>query len=332
MLVDGKWSDTWTPVQAKDDKGRFVRQTSSFRHWITPDGSAGPTGAPGFKAEAGRYRLYVALICPWASRALMARKLKGLEDAIPVTVVEPFLTDQGWAFGDYPGADRDPLFGASYMHELYTRADPHFTGRATVPILWDTKTGTIVNNESADILQILNTGFGDIAKNDIDLRPADLEDEIAALNPVLYDRLNNGVYKSGFASSQEAYEEAVSGVFETLDAMEAKLSDGRSYLFGERLTETDIRLFVTLVRFDTAYHTAFKTNWRRIADYPHLTAFTKRIYALPGIAETVNVDHIKAGYFSIKAINPTGIVPTGPVVDFRGGTERAPGAALAEAA
>ena len=312
MLIDGKWTDNWHPVQAKDGDGRFVRQTSSFRNWITADGSAGPTGEGGFKAEAGRYRLYVALICPWASRVLMARKLKKLDDVLPVTVVEPFLTDQGWGFGDYPGADHDPLFDASYMHELYTRADPHFTGRATVPILWDTKRNTIVNNESADILRMLDTAFADLVPETPTLYPDELAEEIDALAPWLYDRLNNGVYKSGFASTQSAHDEAVAGVFETLEELELRLDDGRAFLLGDRLTESDIRLFVTLIRFDAAYHGLFKTNLKRIADYPNLQAFLIRMLAVPGIAETVSIDHIKAGYYSIKALNPTGLVPNGP--------------------
>ena len=312
MLIDGIWTSDWQPVQAKDKDGRFIRQTSSFRNWVTPDGQAGPTGEGGFKAEAGRYRLYVALICPWASRVLIARKLKGLEDLIPVTVVEPFLTDQGWRFGAYPGADHDPLFDARYMHELYTRADPTFTGRATVPVLWDTKRNVMVNNESADILRMMNTAFADLAPSIHDLYPAAHADDIDAMNPWLYDTLNNGVYKSGFASSQAAYDEAVKGVFETLDALENRLSDGRAFLFGPSVTETDIRLFVTLIRFDAAYHGLFKTNLKRIRDYPFLHAHMARMLDLEGVRETVDMAHIKAGYYSIKALNPNGIVPAGP--------------------
>ena len=310
MLVDGKWTQDWDPVQKSDEKGRFVRQVSSFRNWITPDGSAGPTGEGGFKAEAGRYRLYVAFICPWASRTLMARKLKGLEDVISVTVVNPSLSDEGWAFGEYPGADTDPIFGASYMHEIYIRADPHFTGRATVPVLWDEKTGTIVNNESADILRMLDTAFEGLVPSDLRLYPEDLADRIDALNPRIYDLLNNGVYKAGFASTQAAYDEAVDGVFAMLDELEEMLT--RDYLFGDRLTETDIRAFVTLIRFDAAYHGLFKTNRRQIADYPRLQAYMERIYRLPGVSATVNMDHITRGYYSIKALNPKGIRPTGP--------------------
>jgi putative glutathione S-transferase len=297
-------------VQKADEKGRFIRQTSSFRNWITPDGSPGPTGEGGFKAEAGRYRLYVGLICPWASRTLMARSLKGLEPLIPVTVVNPALSPQGWQFGGYPGADDDPLFGAAYMHEIYTRADPQFTGRATVPVLWDMKRGVMVNNESADILRMLDTAFEHLVPSDLRLYPADLAAGIDALNARIYDGLNNGVYKAGFAGTQEAYDEAAEAVFAMLDELEARLTG--DYLFGDRLTETDIRTFVTLIRFDAAYHGLFKLNRRRIADYPRLTAFTERILRLPGVAGTVSLDHITRGYYSVKALNPTGIRPIGP--------------------
>lgn len=322
MLVDGQWNSKWHPFQSKDEKGRFIRQTSSFRHWITPDGGPGPTGHGGFKAEPDRYHLYVALICPWASRALMTRKLKALEDVISVSVVEPFLGDQGWQFGDYPGADRDPLNGASYMHEIYTKADPTFTGRATVPVLWDKQRQTVVNNESADIIRMLNQAFDAYGDQSVDLYPAALQQDIDVLNVKLYHQLNNGVYKSGFAASQDAYDEAVAAVFETLDDMEVRLSDGRAYLFGDRLTETDVRLFVTLVRFDAAYHGLFKCNLRRLADYQFLSAYMNRVYDLPGISETVSLDHIKAGYYSIRAINPSGIIPAGPVSIFNADAAR----------
>lgn len=310
MLVDGKWIENWQPVQKADKDGRFVRQTSSFRNWITPDGAPGPTGKGGFRAEPGRYRLFVALICPWASRALIARKLKGLDDMIPVTVVNPTLTNQGWRFGDYPGTDADPLFGSRYMHEIYTRADPHFTGRATVPVLWDTALNVMVNNESADILRMFDTAFEHLVPSDLRLYPAELAAKIDALNPRLYDLLNNGVYKAGFASSQPAYEEALEGVFTMLDELEGRLTG--DYLFGDRLTESDIRAFVTLIRFDAAYHGLFKTNRRSIKDYPRLSAYVSRILALPGVLETVNMDHILHGYYSIKALNPNGIVPKAP--------------------
>ena len=310
MLIDGTWTEDWQPVQKADGKGRFVRQVSSFRHWITPDGAPGPTGEGGFRAEPGRYRLYVALICPWASRTLMARKLKGLDALIPVTVVNPGLGDQGWTFGGYPGADADPLHGAAFLHQLYTRADPHYTGRATVPVLWDIERDVMVNNESADILAMFDTAFEHLAPSTLRLRPEAMRAEIDALNARLYDRLNNGVYKAGFAITQGAYDEAVAGVFAMLDELEDRLTG--DYLLGDRLTETDIRAFVTLIRFDAAYHGLFKTNRRQIADYPRLSAYLARILALPGIRETVNMDHILRGYYSIKALNPLRIVPDAP--------------------
>ncbi len=312
MLIDGKWVEKWQPVQATDEKGGFVRQISGFRNWVTPDGSAGPTGEGGFKAEAGRYHLYVALICPWASRTLIARRLKGLEDAVSISVVEPTLTDQGWRFGSYPGSTEDAINGATYVHEIYTRSDPHYTGRATVPVLWDRHSRTIVNNESADIVRMFNSGFGSLASGDIDLYPQELCEQIDTLNGRIYPMLNNGVYRAGFATTQIAYEEAFADVFATLDELEARLQVTGPFLFGERFTETDIRLFVTLVRFDAAYHGLFKCNLRRIIDYPALSAWLGRVLAVPGIRETVSIDHIKKGYYSIKSLNPSGIVPVGP--------------------
>ncbi|MCG7366718.1 glutathione S-transferase family protein [Pantoea sp. ACRSH] len=306
MLVRGKWSAEWHPVQATDKQGGFVRQTSSFRHWISSDGSTP------FPAEPDRYHLYVALICPWASRALIARKLKGLESVISVSVVAPQLGEQGWRFGGFPGADRDTLNGASYLHELYTRADADFTGRATVPVLWDKKTQTIVNNESADIVRMFNSGFGDLADNRIDLYPSALRAEIDALNAAIYPRLNNGVYRAGFATTQLSYQQAYSDVFEQLNELEARLADGRTFLFGERVTETDIRLFVTLIRFDVAYYGLFKCNQRRVRDYPLLNRYLKSMLSISGVRETVDIEHIKQGYYSIKALNPNGIVPAGP--------------------
>ena len=311
MLVNGQWAAEWHPVQATDDKGGFVRQVSGFRHWVTPDGAPGPTGDGGFKAEADRYHLYVALICPWASRTLIARALKGLESALSYSIVEPALSEQGWRFGTYPGATEDPLNNATYLHEIYTRADPHYTGRATVPVLWDKRRKTIVNNESADIVRMLNDGFGSLARQTFDLYPEDLRAEIDALNEPIYQRLNNGVYRAGFATSQQAYEEAFADVFGMLDELESRLVKGR-YLCGERLTEADIRLFVTLIRFDAAYHGLFKCNLRQLSDYPRLSAYLKRILQIPGVRDTVSIDHIKRGYYSIKALNPNRIVPIGP--------------------
>ena len=311
MLVDGKWSETWRPVSATDAKGGFVRQVSSFRSWITPDGAAGPTGEGGFRAEPGRYHLYASFGCPWATRVLIARKLKHLEDVVSVAIVEPMMTDQGWRFGDHPGTDRDAVNGATYLHEIYTRADLHFTGRATVPALWDKSRGTIVNNESADLLRIFNSGFGALADASIDLCPEDLRRDIDALNEATYASLNNGVYRAGFATTQAAYEEAFGPIFATLDMLERKLEAG-PFLFGDRLTETDIRVFVTLVRFDAAYHGLFKCNLRRIADHANVSAYLARLIAIPAFRDTFNLDHIKRGYYSIQALNPTRIVPLGP--------------------
>lgn len=312
MLVEGKWTQDWQPVQNTDAIGGFVRQTSSFRNWVTPDGAAGPTGTGGFKAQAGRYHLYVALICPWASRTLIARKLKKLEGVIGLSVVEPGMTDQGWRFGAYPGATEDAVNGAIYLHEIYTRADPRFTGRATVPVLWDKQRATIVNNESADLLRMFNSGFGALADDALDLYPADLREKIDALNDEIYPHLNNGVYRAGFATTQLAYEEAFVEIFATLDSLEDRLASIGPFLFGDRLVETDIRLFVTLIRFDAAYHGLFKCNRRRIADYPRLSAWLARMFDVPGLRDTVSLDHIKRGYYSIKALNPGGIVPLGP--------------------
>lgn len=312
MLVDGTWTKEWQPVQKADDKGRFVRQTSEFRNWITPDGRAGPTGQGGFAAEAGRYRLYVALICPWASRTLMARRLKGLEDIIPVTVLAPQIGPQGWQFGGFAGADADPLYSASYLHELYTRADPHVSGRATVPVLWDMQTEQMVSNESADILRMFDTAFEGIVPSDLRLYPDDLASDIDQANKRIYRRYNNGVYQAGFASTQSAYDEAVADVFDEMDQMEAVLSDGRAFYFGDRMTETDVRIFVTSIRFDVAYHGLFKCNRRLLRDYPALYAHMVRVLNVPGVVETVDLGHVIAGYYAIERVNPVGIVPALP--------------------
>lgn len=314
MLINGHWTENWQPVQAKDEQGRFLRQASSFRNWITADGKPGPTGDGGFKAEKGRYHLYVALICPWASRTLMVRQLKGLQDIIDITVVNPQLGNQGWQFGGFDGAKPDLINGAKFMHQLYTKVDPAFTGRATAPVLWDKKSATIVNNESADIIRMLNTAFSDLVTSDINLYPDELAKDIDILNVELYKKLNNGVYQAGFATTQGSYEEAYHLVFNMLDILELRLSDGRQYLFGDKLTESDIRLFVTLVRFDAAYHGLFKCNRNQIKEMVSLHAYMQRILVLDGIAETVSLDHIKAGYYSIKALNPEGLVPVGPYV------------------
>lgn len=310
FLKDGQWHDGWDYIDA--DTGAFERDESAFRSWITPDGSAGPTGDAGFAAEPGRYILYVSLACPWAHRANIVRHLKGLTGAIDLVVVHWLMQDGGWSFRDGPCVRPDPLIGAEHLHELYTRAKPDYSGKVTVPVLWDTQTGTIVNNESADILRMLGSAFDDCGANDLDLYPAPHRAEIDALNDEVYDTVNNGVYKSGFAESQEAYEAAVKPLFTMLDTLEKRL-EGKEWLVGDQLTEADIRLWTTLVRFDPVYHGHFKCNVRRIADYPNLAAFTRRLYAHADIAETVNFEHIKRHYYeSHTHINPTGVVPVGP--------------------
>lgn len=315
MLVEGQWHKDFHPVQAEDGEGGFVRQASVFRNWITPDGSPGPTGEGGYKAEAGRYHLYVALICPWASRTLMARKLKGLEDVISVTVLDPRLTEKVWRFGgeaeSMSDTDADPLYGVEYLYQIYLQANSNYTGQITVPVLWDRQRNTIVNNESSEIIRMLNDGFGEFARQDIDLYPSDIQLDIDEVNERLYDRFNNGVYRAGFATTQIAYEKAVRDVVDSLEFLEHRL-EGQDYLVGNRLTEADIRAFVTLIRFDLAYHGLFKINIRQVREYPNLRAYIQRIYQFKGIEETVNADHIKAGYYSVKALNPTGIVPVGP--------------------
>jgi glutathionyl-hydroquinone reductase len=317
MLVKGHWAKDFDPVQDTDEEGGFVREASNFRNWITPDGSAGPTGVGGFKAEAGRYHLYVALICPWACRTLMMRKLKGLEDVISVTVVDPRLTDKVWKFGSadsaLEGAEADPLYASEYIYELYLRAKPDYTGQITVPILWDKQQHTIVNNESSEIIRMLNNAFGEFAQKDTDFYPEPLREEIDSVNDRLYDAFNNGVYRAGFATTQIAYAKAVKDVSESLDYIEQRLQ-GQDYLVGGQLTEADIRAFVTLIRFDLAYHGLFKVNLRQVREYPNIRAYLQRIYKQEGIEETVNANHIKLGYYSIKALNPSGIVPLGPEV------------------
>ncbi len=315
MLINGKWSKDFHPVQASDDEGRFLRQSSQFRHWITPDGSAGVTGDAGFTAQADRYHLYVALICPWASRTLMARKLKKLENIISISVVEPFLGPQCWEFGDFPDADVEPFFGYRYVHQLYTHAAPDYTGQVTVPILWDKEQQTIVNNESADIIRMLNSGFGELADNTIDLYPKNLQTDINRVNDYLYRDFNNGVYQAGFATNQSAYNEAVEKVFDSLHFLEGRLKN-KKFLVGEQLTEADVRTFVTLIRFDIAYHGLFKTNLAQVRDYPNVLAYMKRLFAYPEISSTVNFNHIKQGYYSVLAINPLGIAPQGPDLSY----------------
>ena len=304
MLVNGKWTQDWQPVQASDDEGRFIRQQSSFRDVVSYE--AGAT----YPAQAGRYHLYVAAICPWANRTLITRSLKGLEKVISVSVVEPFLTDQGWRFGGYPGSTRDDINSANYMHQVYTKVAPQYTGRATVPVLWDKQRATIVNNESADIVRIFNEGFGDLADTNVDLYPVQYRDEIDEVNERLYHNFNNGVYRAGFATTQMAYEEAVDDVFASLYWLDQRLA-GQAYLVGQQLTEADIRAFVTLIRFEPAYYGLFKCNRKHLWQYEHVWAYVQRLYTMPAFYNNVNFDHIRQGYYSIKALNPNGIVPEG---------------------
>lgn len=314
LLIDGKWHDQWYDTSASG--GRFIRSESQFRNWITADGSPGPSGEGGFPAEPGRYHLYVSLACPWAHRTLIMRALKGLEDMISTSAVHWLMREDGWTFTPGPGVIPDDLNNASFMHQVYTAAQPDYSGRVTVPVLWDKQRRTIVNNESSEIIRMLTTAFDAVGGRPGDYYPADLRAEIDAVNARVYDGFNNGVYKAGFATSQAAYDEAVVGVFETLDWLEERLSRQR-YLLGERMTEADIRLFTTLVRFDEVYHGHFKCNQRRIVDYPNLWGFTREMFQLPGVAATVNMEHIKRHYYeSHQTINPTGVVPVGPAPDF----------------
>jgi putative glutathione S-transferase len=314
LLIDGKWHDQWYDTTATG--GRFLRQDAQFRDWVTSDGEPGPTGKGGFKAEPGRYHLYVSLACPWAHRTLIFRKLKGLEDAVTLSVVHWYMGANGWTFAEGPGVVPDSVNGAQFLHQVYTAAEPAYSGRVTVPVLWDKTTGAIVSNESSEIIRMFNSAFDGCGAAAGDYYPADLRGEIGALNKRIYDTVNNGVYKAGFATVQAAYEEAIEPLFETLDWLEARLA-GHRYLCGERLTEADWRLFTTLVRFDAVYVGHFKCNIRRIADYPRLWAYVRRLYQVPGVAETVNFRHIKGHYYeSHKTINPSGIVPVGPEIDF----------------
>ena len=329
LLIDGVWQEQ-EPVAARGDAakgeaakadaaktaGRFERADSMFRNWVTPDGRPGPTGSDGYSATAGRYHLYVSLACPWAHRTLIMRALKGLEQIIPVSVTHWLMAEQGWSFMPGEGVIPDPLFNSRYLHEIYTRADAHYTGKVTVPVLWDQHTQTIVNNESSEIIRMFASAFDAVGARPGNFYPASLRAEIDALNARIYDTVNNGVYKAGFATTQAAYEDAVGPLFDTLDFLEERLSHSR-FLCDDTLTEADIRLFTTLVRFDAVYNGHFKCNIRRVIDYRNLWAYTRDIYQIPGIAATVNFTHIKRHYYqSHKRINPTGIVPVGPALDF----------------
>ena len=315
LLVEGTWQDQG-PSTPQANNGRFIRQASSFRNWITADGSAGPSGEAGFKAEAGRYHLYVGHACPWAHRTVIYRALKGLEEAISLSIVHWFMGDQGWTFEETDGTAPDPVNDADFIHQIYTAADPAYSGRATIPVLWDKQQGTIVSNESSEIIRMFNSAFDGVGARAGDYYPDAKRQEIDALNERIYDTVNNGVYKCGFARSQEAYEESLYPLFETLDVLEERLS-GQRFLTGAEPSEADWRLFTTLIRFDPVYVGHFKCNLRRIADYPNLSAYLRDLYQQPGIAATVNMEHIKAHYYgSHLSINPTGVIPAGPEIDF----------------
>lgn len=315
LLVNGVWHDVW--YDTKDSGGQFIRSASQFRNFVTADGAPGPTGKGGFAAESGRYHLYVCYACPWAHRTLIFRQLKGLEDHISVSAVHPLMLEKGWVFKEEAGgATVDHLFGAAALSDIYIKADPNYSGRVTVPVLWDKKTNTIVSNESAEIIRMFNSAFNGITGNNQDFYPEDLQSEIDDLNSFVYDNINNGVYKCGFATTQSAYEQNFDALFAALDKIEIRL-EGNRYLFGDRLTEADWRLFTTLVRFDPVYVGHFKCNRQRIADYPNLSGYLHDLYSTPRVSETVNFDHIKRHYYgSHRTINPTGIVPVGPELDF----------------
>ncbi len=314
LLVDGQWVDQW--YDTKSTGGRFKRKDAAFRSWVTADGTAGPSGQSGFKAEPGRYHLYVSYACPWAHRTLIFRALKGLEDMIDVSVVNWIMLENGWTFDPQEGVIPDPIHGAQFMHQVYTAAKSDYTGRVTVPVLWDKQTGTIVSNESAEIIRMFNSAFDGVGAKDGDFYPEGLRDQIDAVNARIYDTVNNGVYKCGFATSQEAYEEAVYPLFESLDWIESLL-EKQDYLIGDQVTEADWRLFTTLVRFDAVYVSHFKTDLKRIADYPAMSTYLKRLYTWPGVKQTVHMNHIKGHYFqSHGTINPSGVIPVGPDLPF----------------
>lgn len=328
LLIDGQWQDRW--YDNRD--GRFEREDAKRRHWVTPDGSAGPDGHAGFRAEAGRYHLYVSLACPWAHRTLIYRRLKGLEPLIGVSVVSWLMAEQGWSFDTATGSSGDALDGLSFLYQRYTADEPAYTGRVTVPLLWDRRLGCIVNNESAELIRMFNSAFDALTGSRLDLYPEPLRGEIDALNARIYPAVNNGVYRAGFATTQRAYAEAFTELFEALDWLERRLKAQR-YLTGEFLTEADWRLFTTLIRFDAVYHGHFKCNRQRIDDYPHLSGWLRELYQWPGIAETVDFEHIKHHYYrSHRQINPTGIVPLGPelALERPAGREHLPGRGIWE--
>jgi putative glutathione S-transferase len=314
LLIDGQWHDRWYDTDKSG--GRFVREDARFRHWVTADGAPGPDGDGGFAAAPGRYHLYVSLACPWAHRTLIVRALKGLEELIDVSVVSPLMLESGWTFDESEGSTGDRVGGRAFMHEVYTAARADYTGRVTVPVLWDRERETIVSNESADIVRMLGSAFDGLTGNTLDLYPANLRETIDGWNARVYQRVNNGVYRAGFATTQAAYEEAFGELFAELDAIDAHLADHR-FLAGDRFTEADVRLFTTLVRFDAVYHGHFKCNRQRLEEFAHLPGYLRELYQLPGVADTVDFAHIKGHYYrSHPTINPTGVVPAGPALDY----------------
>jgi len=314
LLIDGVWHDQWYDTKATG--GRFERQPSQFRNWVTADGGAGPSGSGGFPAAPGRYHLYVCLACPWAHRTLIFRKLKTLEDVISVSVVSYHMGKEGWTFDKATGSTGDAVNGAERLSQIYVKAEPRFTGRVSVPVLWDKERQTIVNNESSEIIRMFNSAFDAFTTAKTDYYPPALRAEIDRINDLVYPNVNNGVYRAGFATTQAAYEDAFRALFDTLEQIEERLS-GQRYLVGSALTEADWRLFTTLIRFDAVYVGHFKCNWKRIVDYPNLSNYLRDLYQVPGIAETVNIEHIKKHYYgSHPTVNPTGIVPLGPQLDF----------------
>ena len=320
-LVDGMWMDK--RQDTRETKGRFIRPATRYRNFVTPDGQPGPTGEGGFAAQAGRYHLYVSLACPWAHRTLIFRKLKKLEDVISVSVVSYHMGSLGWTFDRLSGSTGDSVNNATRLSEIYLKADPRFSGRVTVPVLWDKERQTIVNNESAEIIRMFNSAFDGFTDETTDYCPEPLREEIDRINAYIYENINNGVYRAGFATTQEAYDEAFHALFDALETVERRLF-GQRYLVNSTLTEADWRLFTTLVRFDAVYHGHFKCNLRRIIDYPSLSNYLRDLYQIPGVADTVNIDHIKRHYYgSHRDINPTGIVPLGPSLDFAAPHDRA---------
>jgi glutathionyl-hydroquinone reductase len=321
MLVDGVWRDTGYDTKKTD--GRFERSAAQWRDFVTRDGRPAEGRSRGFKAEPGRYHLYVSLACPWAHRTLIFRKLKKLEDVISVSVVHHFLGKDGWTFLAEDGATGDALYGSEFLRDIYLKADPRYSGRVTVPVLWDKQEQTIVSNESAEIIRMLNWAFDEWGDASFNFYPKPLRADIDAINDFVYPNINNGVYRAGFATTQEAYEEAFDDVFSALDEIEHRLSR-RRYLAGDRQTEADWRLFTTLIRFDAVYYSHFKCNLRRIADSPNLSNYLRELYQVAGVAETVNFHHIKAHYYrSHESINPNRIVPKGPELDFSAPHDRA---------